>query len=87
MPIIPEIERCHHPEPGVWVDHTNLIYVVLCQTDGVDIAGSGYHDYKHYRIGKDVVARLEFITAKETKARAVQPDFYHTLSQYRTLIS
>ncbi|BDA51087.1 hypothetical protein COCOBI_17-3070 [Coccomyxa sp. Obi] len=37
-------------------------------SDGLDITGSGIHDYKHYRLDKDVVLRLEYISANQTKA-------------------
>ncbi|CAL5228580.1 g11739 [Coccomyxa viridis] len=33
-----------------------------------DLSGSGDHSYRHYRVGKDVVLRLESISPKETKA-------------------
>ena len=55
---------------------------MLYQSDGVDIGGSGVHNYKHYRIGKDVVARLEFITAKETKARSLHTGFLPLLATH-----
>ncbi len=38
------------------------------QSDGVDISSSGNHDFKHYRLSKDVVLRLEYISAAQTKA-------------------
>lgn len=48
----------------------NLLRTLLCawQSDGLDISGSGAHDFKHYRTGKDVVTRLEYISSTQTKA-------------------
>ncbi len=38
------------------------------QSSGLpDLSGSGDHSYRHYRIGKDIVLRLEAISPKETK--------------------
>jgi hypothetical protein len=34
-----------------------------------DISASGVHDFSHYRPGKDVFLRLEYIGASETKVR------------------
>lgn len=42
------------------------------QSDEPDISGSGMHTYKHYRVGKDVILRVEYISPKETKARTPQ---------------
>lgn len=40
------------------------------QSSGLpDLSGSGEHSYRHYRIGKDVVLRLEYINPQETKVR------------------
>ena len=41
---------------------------MLRQSDGLDISGSGVHDYKHYRMGKDVITRVEYISSTQTKA-------------------
>ena len=32
-----------------------------------DLSGSGAHSYLHYRIGKDVILRLEFISPEDTR--------------------
>lgn len=39
------------------------------QSDGIDISGSGVHDYKHYRMEKDVILRLEYMSQKQTKVK------------------
>ena len=37
-------------------------------TGGVaDLSGSGAHSYRHYRVGKDVVLRLEYISPNDTR--------------------
>lgn len=42
------------------------------QSSGIpDLSGSGAHSYKHYRLGKDIVLRLEYISPKDTKVRVV----------------
>lgn len=40
----------------------------MVQSSGIpDLSGSGDHSYRHYRIGKDVVLRMEYIGPKDTK--------------------
>ena len=59
----------HHPQMQKKPDHRILSVVV--QSSGIpDLSGSGDHSYRHYRIGKDVVLRLESISPKETKVCA-----------------
>ncbi|CAL5228579.1 g11737 [Coccomyxa viridis] len=36
-----------------------------------DLSGSGAHSYLHYRIGKDVILRLEFISPEDTRAALI----------------
>ena len=32
-----------------------------------DLSGSGAHSYRHYRVGKDIVLRLEYISPEDTR--------------------
>lgn len=32
-----------------------------------DLSGSGAHSYRHYRVGKDVVLRLEYVSPEDTR--------------------
>ena len=56
-------------------DLTELIAV--WQSDGPDISGSGIHTYKNYRVDKDVILRVEYISPKETKACPSQFSGFH----------
>lgn len=44
--------------------------IAAVQSSGIpDLSGSGDHSYRHYKIGKAVVLRLESISPMETKVR------------------
>ena len=64
--------RCHSEVASVCLLAWPLkpAETLLCawQSDGLDISGSGAHDFRHYRTGKDVVTRLEYISSTQTKA-------------------
>ena len=45
-----------------------MLCFTVVQSSGIpDLLGSSAHSYRHYRISKDVVLRLEYIGPKETK--------------------
>ena len=45
-----------------------------------DLSGSGAHSYRHYRVGRDVVLRLEYISPEDTKVSTCMPLMQSCLS-------